>query len=222
MQSHITAPFAFAGLFLLLPACSLFTEVKEPAYSVQKQTKGFELRKYPSYLVAQVSVQSDFEEAGNQAFRPLFRYIDGNNRKAAKIAMTAPVNQKSESGLEEARGEQIEMTTPVNQKQTGEDTYTVQFVMPDSYTMSPLPEPLDDRITLKEEPARLMAVRQYTGSWSRESYEENLAALQDSLAEAGLEAKGPPLWSRYDPPRTLWFLRRNEIMLEVVEKPNRP
>ena len=222
MNSRIKAPLAFAGLFLLLPGCSLFTEVKEPPYSVQSQAAGFELRQYPSYLVAQVSVQADFEEAGNRAFRLLFRYIDGNNRKEAKIAMTAPVNQTSESEAKAEEGEKIEMTSPVNQTQTGKDTYTVQFVMPESYTMSTLPEPLDDRVILKEEPARLMAVRQYSGSWSRESYEENLAALKESLAEAGLETKGSPLWSRYDPPRTLWFLRRNEIMLEVVEKPNRP
>ena len=33
-----------------------------------------------------------------------------------------------------------------------------------------------------------------------------------------IELAGEPLWSRYDPPFMPWFLRRNEVQVEVKAK----
>lgn len=53
------------------------------------------------------------------------------------------------------------------------------------------------------------------GTWSQERYAEHLAALQHALVGAGLTWRGEPVWARYDPPWKPWFLRRNEIWLEL-------
>ena len=45
---------------------------------------------------------------------------------------------------------------------------------------------------------------------------EHLATLRAALAVAGLTAVGEPVWARYDPPFMPWFLRRNEVVQDVV------
>jgi hypothetical protein len=39
--------------------------------------------------------------------------------------------------------------------------------------------------------------------------------LRAKIAEHHLHAIGPPTLARYNPPWTLWFLRRNEVMIPV-------
>jgi hypothetical protein len=39
--------------------------------------------------------------------------------------------------------------------------------------------------------------------------------LKEALARADVKWHGAPVWARYDPPWKPWFLRRNEILLEV-------
>lgn len=214
MKSSILIPIralAVAGLIVANVSCSLFTELKEPDYTVEKSNPAFELRSYSPYLVAEVIIEDDFEEAGNKAHGPLFDYISGENRAQQSIEMTVPVNQTPAEG----QGERIEMTAPVSQKPAGAGKYAVQFVMPQRYTLETLPEPLDPQVRLKEVPGQLVAVRSYSGTWSRELYRENEAILFAALESAGLKPVGEPTWARYNPPWTLWFMRRNEIMVPV-------
>jgi len=74
---------------------------------------GFELRGYPSHLVAGIEVGGSFDEAPDRAFRPQAGFIDGANRSRRQIAMTAPVTQQK------AGPEQIAMTAPVVQQTAG-------------------------------------------------------------------------------------------------------
>jgi hypothetical protein len=46
--------------------------------------------------------------------------------------------------------------------------------------------------------------------------EQQTAVLRAFIAKQKLTAIGTPSLARYDPPWTLWFLRRNEVMLEVT------
>lgn len=55
---------------------------------------GFELRRYPSHVVAELTVEPAFEQAGNTAFRYLFGYIAGQNRSRTSVAMTAPAHSR--------------------------------------------------------------------------------------------------------------------------------
>lgn len=181
--------------------------VEEAAYRVEKDDGDFQLRVYAPQVVAEVQVEGMLEEAGNKAFRPLFNYISGANRTQGKIAMTAPVGQ-------EAQGRKIAMTAPVGQEAIG-NRWRVTFMMPGGSTLETLPAPTDPGVSLRGVPERRMAAVRYSGTWSRERYERHLARLREWMRRNGLVAAGEPVWARYNPPFTLWFLRRNEILVPV-------
>ena len=83
---------------------------EQQPYEVVNRPDGFELRRYPAHLVAEIEVNGSFDEAPNRAFRPLARFINGANRTRRQIAMTAPVTRQ------EAGPEKIAMTAPVAQQ----------------------------------------------------------------------------------------------------------
>lgn len=181
--------------------------IEEPEYTVETKGPQYEIRKYGPIIVAETKIESDFENAGNQAFRILAAYIFGANKSKTKIAMTAPVNQ-------EAASEKIEMTAPVTQTK-GTSGFLVQFTMPKKFTLDNLPTPDDSRVQLRELPARKVAVFTYSGSWSEPRYLEKLASFKVELEKNKLETIGEPVLARYNSPFQLWFLRRNEIWIEA-------
>jgi len=190
---------------LLLVAWGSAMAIEEPRFAVVRQYDVFEIRRYEPYLVAETLVDAGADDAGNKGFRLLAGYIFGGNKGSRKIDMTAPVTQSPT---------RIAMTAPVAQS-ARPGGYVVQFAMPSGWTLDTLPEPLDSRVELRAMPARTVAVIRYSGTWSQRRYREELKRLQDALAQAGLEWHGEPVWARYNPPWTPWFLRRNEIWLEL-------
>lgn len=201
------------GAVLLLPGGNAMA-LEEPKYEVVETHPGFELRHYAPYLVAETEVKGAFDEVGSAAFRTLAGYIFGDNRRQEKMEMTAPVNQRPVSG----DGEKIEMTAPVVQRPrsaTEGDAYVLSFVMPSGYTMETLPEPTDPRVRIRQEPAKWMAARRYSGRWTEANYREHETALLRSVGEAGLTPISAPVYARYNSPFSPWFLRRNEVMVEV-------
>ena len=182
--------------------------IEEPAYTVDQSYDGFEVRAYGSRLVAEVTVPGPAEEAGNQGFGPLFDYISGNNKGERKIEMTAPVTQAAEPA-------RIDMTAPVTRAAADGGGYVVRFMMPAQYTLATLPEPLDARVTLRELPPARFAVIRYTGRWTDRNDDAKRDELLAGIAKAGLRPIGEPIVARYDPPFWPWFLRRNEIWIEV-------
>ena len=181
--------------------------IEEPAFTVERQYADFEVRAYVPVLVAEVTVAGPAEDAANQGFRILAGYIFGKNKGSREIAMTAPVTQTPEPT-------KIAMTTPVTQA-AAEGGYTVQFTMPATFTLATLPEPLDARIRLKELPGKRYAVIRYSGFWSDSNYHTHLEKLEQAAQEAGVATRGAPVYARYDAPWVPWFLRRNEIWLQV-------
>jgi len=166
--------------------------IEEPDYRVITSFSGVEVRHYTPYIVAEVTLQAPAEQAANQAFTILARYIFGKNQQKQTLAMTAPV---------------IQTSIPEGER--------VQFVLPRGTSMNSAPFPLDARIVLREIPAQHWAVIRYSGTWSRENYETHLKRLRSVLHDAALKPFEPPSWARYNPPFTPWFLRRNEIWLGV-------
>jgi hypothetical protein len=167
---------------------------EQPRYEVTKRFPSFELRDYAPFVVAETEVEASHAEAGNQGFRRLAGYIFGKNKGARRIAMTAPV-------AEVATGEP--------------DHFLIQFMMPSDFTLDTLPEPLDERIHFRQVPARRVAAIRYSGTWSERRYRSHLDKLRLALGQEQLELVGEPVWARYDPPFKPWFLRRNEILIEV-------
>jgi effector-binding domain-containing protein len=181
--------------------------IEKSKYELIDKEGDFEIRKYEPHIVAETIVDSSFDEAGNIAFRRLFGYISGQNRKNESIAMTAPVNQKASS-------EKIDMTAPVNmQKKEGQ--YSISFLMPSKYTMETLPEPLDSNVKIRSIPASKVAAVRYSGTWSQERYNKHKALLEDFIKRKGLEIIGEDIFARYDPPFHLWFIRRNEVLFPI-------
>lgn len=182
--------------------------VEEAAFVVEKKDGAFEVRQYAPQVVAETVVDGTMEEAGNRAFRPLFNYISGANRNRDKIAMTAPVGQQAE-------GRKIAMTAPVAQE-AASNQWAVTFMMPSNFTLETLPSPTDGKVRLRAIPARRISAVRYSGTWSRKRYERHLAKLRDWMKSNGLIASGEPVWARYNPPFTPWFLRRNEILVPTL------
>jgi len=181
--------------------------IEEAQYEIVKRDREFELRDYESHLVAVTLVDGDFKEVGNRAFRRLFRYISGDNRSRVQMVMTTPVSQ-------EPMGEKIKMTAPVGQQRVQEQ-WAVSFMMPGSYTLETLPVPEDSRVTLHQVPAQRMAAVRYSGFWSEPRYLRHKTKLESWIQSEGLTITGTPIWARYNPPFTPWFLRRNEILIPV-------
>ena len=195
-----------AAAFIIIGAMDAMA-IEEATYKVVKKDDKFEIRDYAPHTLAETVVEGDLEEAGNKAFNRLFRYISGNNRSRGKVAMTAPVSQ-------EPAGEKIKMTAPVGQQRV-QERWAVSFMMPASYTLETLPEPVDPQVTLRQVPARRMAAVRYSGFWSERNYLRYRMELESWIHERGLTIVGEPVWARYNPPFTPWFFRRNEILIPV-------
>jgi hypothetical protein len=183
--------------------------VEKLAYRTIEQNGRFELRMIEPHVVAETFVEGDFEDVGSEGFGRLVDYIGGANRTQARISMTAPV-------VQEPASEEIAMRAPVAQEKVG-DRYRIRFVMPSEYPLESLPQPIDSRIRLRAEPERRVAAIRYSGLWSRARYEDHERSLYEWIQQRGLEPIGEPVWARYDPPFMPWFLRRNEILIEVRE-----
>jgi len=203
--------YKIAALVTIL-LCTVITAretmaIEKAKYTVIEKDGPFELRQYEPQIVAETFVEGDFDEVGDEGFRRLYGYISGKNRKKESISMTAPVSQ-------EATSEKIAMTAPVGQERVG-GTWRITFLMPSTYTLKTLPEPLDSSVTLRETAGQLMAAMRYSGTWSREHYQKREAQLLEWIQNRGLRPTGEPVFARYNPPFMPWFLRRNEVLIPV-------
>jgi hypothetical protein len=190
--------------------------IETPKFKLLEKLDGVEVREYPAFVVAETEVEGEQSEVGNEAFSRLAGYIFGKNQGAKKIAMTAPVTQAP------AEGTRIAMTAPVTQQAAGAKRWHVQFMMPAEWSLETLPEPVDSRVQLRVVPPRKVAALRYSGTWSQANYREHLEKLQASLGSHGLVARGEPVWARYDPPWVPWFLRTNEILVELEASAQAP
>lgn len=202
----------FATIILLTGGYDAMA-TEEAAYQVMNADGIFELRRYEPQILAETIVDSSLEDAGNKAFRTLFQYISGENSSRSGIAMTAPVAQS-------AAGEKIAMTAPVGQQRSA-GKWAVSFTMPAKFSLETLPLPRDPAINIRQVPARTVAAVRYSGGWSEERYLEFKEKLESWIRGRGLEVTGEPVWARYNPPFTLWFLRRNEILIPVTSTPGK-
>ena len=195
---------------LTIVVTSAMARVDEPAYRVVQSDGAIELRLYEPMLVAEVVRSGSRRAAINAGFRELASFIFGANLPRDKIAMTAPVIQAP------AEGETIAMTAPVKQSRAAGGAWRVRFVMPAGYTLETLPRPISPDVRIIEEPRRTMAVIKFSGDPGEERLRDKTEALRAYIGAQGLAPKGDPVYAFYDPPWTLPFMRRNEVMIEVA------
>ena len=186
---HRTLLTLFIGIVGLLTVMRA-QAIEEPVYSVEKrwEKEQIELRTYAPRLMAVTTMQGE-EDNG---FRVLAGYIFGGNAQEQQIAMTAPV-QQSMAGQPE-----------------------MAFMMPAEYALEDLPDPDDERVEFRQAPAYSAAVIRYSGWSSAEKADIHWQVLRQFLAAEGIEITGEPTLNQYNPPWTLPFLRRNEIIVPVA------
>ena len=205
----------FILLAILNSGCSVFgiRNYETLKYEVILKEGNKEIRYYQSYNVAKTTVKGEFKEAQSTAFRILAGYIFGDNQKKQKIAMTAPVVQKPI-----LESEKIQMTTPVIQIPNKEG-WVMTFMMPSAYNLEDLPTPNDKRVSLETVSSKYIAAVRYTLFGSPIRNEKKAKELQEWVsALKHFESISSPMYAGYDPPWTLPFFRRNEMMIELKNK----
>jgi hypothetical protein len=185
---------------------SIMSKVEQPKYKVLRSKGNIELREYEPMIIAEVEVSGERKEAIRQGFKILADFIFGNNVSKKRMEMTAPVtNQLSEK---------IAMTAPVMQE-GHMDKWKVRFVMPAKYSLETLPKPNSKEVTLISAPAKCFAVIRFSGFADDASIKKNTQELENYIVAENLKIIGKPIIAFYNPPWTVPFLRRNEVMVEV-------
>lgn len=206
----VAAAFILAGCSVV----GIRSGYEEPAFSVVDRVDGdVEIRNYGPRLAASTTVEENDEQAGgNQAFQILFDYISGANMGSAKVAMTVPV--------EVASAEKIAMTVPVETSATVEGKTTMRFFLPSEFTVTTAPVPTDARVQIEQVPEATQAVLRFTGLGSTAQVQQRRAALLEALDRSDWSVAGEPTTLFYDPPWTIPFLRRNEVVIPVNRNEN--
>jgi effector-binding domain-containing protein len=201
--------------------------IEEPAFEKLEKVENIEIRQYRPIIVAETFVDGDMGSASNAGFRLIADYIFGNNlsvrgsgdKPSEKIAMTAPVLVEPAS-----RSAKIAMSATVNVEPQGDSAvgimhskrWRVQFTMPSEYSMATLPKPGNPAVTLREVPGKRYAVLVFSGFSGEGKVQQKTDELLDWLKAKNMRVVATPQLARYDPPWTLPFLRRNEILVEVA------
>ncbi|WP_255535266.1 heme-binding protein [Polynucleobacter sp. AM-26B4] len=186
---------------------------EEPRYEVIKKEENFEVRRYQPMIIAEVLVAGALSEASNKGFRQIADFIFGNNedpikKQSEKIAMTAPVTMEADTSSK------IAMTAPVTMEGSG-GAWKMAFVMPSKFTMETLPKPKNPNITIKQIPTQQLAVVTFSGWVDEEKLAAQTTRLNEWMAKNGLKSSGSAQLSRYNPPWTLPFWRRNEVWMKL-------
>jgi len=198
----------FTALILFFTSFTVMA-IEEPEFISIEKKDLFEIREYQPKLIAQVLVTGTFDSASSKGFRLLADFIFGNNKTkegSKKIDMTAPVVTRDAS-------EKIDMTTPVVSEETERGWY-ISFNMPKQYSKDTLPVPNNPEVKIIEVPTEKFAVITFSGLVRERKYVEMLNLLNEEMRKRNLEPKGHVILARYNPPWTLPFLRRNELMVK--------
>jgi SOUL heme-binding protein len=203
-------PYWITGIFGLVviagsAAGPIMSRVEQPEYKIEAFDGAIEVRSYGPMIAAEAVVEGERKAALNEGFRLIAAYIFGANNPNAKIGMTAPVQQPKQT---------IAMTAPVTQQEAGA-SWTVRFIMPKTWTMETLPTPKDARVSIRPVPAHRFIAIAFSGLATSEAIEKHTVELGRFAADHQLVTTGEPMLAFYNPPWTLPFFRRNEIMLKL-------
>ncbi len=182
----------------------------EPEFRLILKEDKFEIREYAPKIIAQIEIFGDFDDASSRGFKVLADYIFGNNTSNdgnSRIEMTAPVEIEPIS-------QKIDMTKPVL-TEGNDNNWIVSFIMPNEFTLETLPKPNNKNIRIFSLPKEKYAVIVFSGLIRESSYQEKEKLLNKFIEEKKLKTLGEIKIARYNPPWTLPFFRRNELMIKI-------
>ena len=174
------------------------------------------MRVYDPKIIAEAEVPGTLKDASSAGFKLIADYIFGNNTSRTKlddnekINMTAPVTMQQS---EQIVSEKISMTAPVTMEQT-DQKWRMHFVMPSEYTLDTLPKPNNPAVTIRQVQGAKYAVIRFSGFAGEAKVERMTAELEKWLKGKNIKAIGNPELARYNPPWTLPFMRRNEVLIK--------
>lgn len=167
-------------------------DTEQQAYEVIETEGQFEIRYYPSAVMASVHVAGDYGSSSGNGFRILAGYIFGSNSEEQKIAMTAPVHM-----------------------QDGPDGYQMSFVMPAGFDTTNLPLPDNGQIRIHNSAPAYTATVRFDGFANDEKIEAHKKELVKYLDGKGLSYSEPFVYLGYNPPYQV-VDRRNEVMVKIT------
>jgi effector-binding domain-containing protein len=183
---------------------------EEPEFKLILEEGEFQIREYEPKIIAQVEIDGDFEEASSKGFKLLADYIFGNNileGDSQKISMTAPVEMSP-------LAENLLMTSSIMDDDIN-NKWTINFVMPKEYTIDTLPKPNNSEVKIIKVPSEKYAVIVFSGLVRESSYAEKSELLSNYIKANNFMPQGTIKIARYNPPWTLPFFRRNELMVKI-------
>lgn len=200
------SPEAVAEVLRQLLQLQITPDLETPAYTVLKATRDYELRRYQPYIVAETAMPSGSTPAGGAGFNDLAGYIFGGNSNQQSMEMTTPVFTRSPAQAAAGEGS------------SGSGEVTMQFVLEKKFAdVDELPQPNSRKVRRKQLPGSFCAAARFSGfafDWEVKDAERK---LRSALAKAGLRAKPGYSLARYNEPWVPPPLRRNEVLLELVD-----
>ena len=194
--------------FILITNQLMATE--EPEFTVLFQEGNLEIREYEPRIIAHVKTTGNFDDASSKGFKMLADFIFGNNtinNTSKKISMTAPVSASLSS-------KKISMTAPVLAENNNNE-WSIAFVMPKEFTIETLPVPNNQNIRITALPKEKFAVIVFSGLVRESSYNKKVNLLNEFIKKKKLIPLSTIQIARYNPPWTLPFFRRNELLIKI-------
>ncbi len=140
-------------------------QTEKQRFSVLHKDGAFEIRRYEPAVMASVEMPGSYNNMSSTGFRELAGYIFGGNEEKVKIAMTAPVH--------------VAMS---------DSTSTMSFVMPSSYKMEDLPDPLNEDVRLHETGMAITASISFGGYANDRKIQEKKEELRHLLRSRGIKS----------------------------------
>lgn len=184
--------------------------IEEPAFELLEQFGIFQLRLYAPRVMAETTVDGTLAQASAAGFRRIARYLFGDN---LSNAVTHPEADARGITAIDTEHQKIAMTTPLSAERVG-GRWRVQLAMPRRHTLETLPRPRHPGVMLIAVPAQQTAVLVFSGRVRPHTVDTKTRALLAWLLERRLEPISTPRLACYNPPWTLPFLRRNEILID--------
>lgn len=161
-------------------------------YDVVENFEGVEMRDYPAHVAIEITIRGNRKSTVNTGYRVLGEYLAGKNDKAQKIEMVMPICQFGEA-----------------------DLWKLYLSLPLEYKLDSVPKPLVSQIKLIDVHKKRFIVTKLGTMASDENISEANQALMDYVFPNNLKITSQPIIAFYNPPWSLPFVRRNELMIEV-------
>lgn len=167
---------------------------KEPKYEILQTYGKIELRLYEPFLVAEVECSGIRKEAIRAGFRILANYIFGNNITSANLPMSVPVTQ-----------------------QKTDEGWKIRFMLTQTSDLNDLPQPNNQLVKLLSISRKKFAAIRFSGIANDEKLQRYATELRKFAASHKWLLDNTSIFAFYNPPWTLPFLRRNEVLFEVLK-----